>query len=498
MMQIIIEFAYTGSLSVTVNNVQELLLAADQFNVMDIVRACCDFLGEQLSPENCIGIWQFTFCSCFELQSKAYQFILDHFEEVVSSVEFQGLTVRELTDILERDNLNARKESTVCEAILHWIAHRPEERRGHLLVLLSKVRLALMSQDHLWTTVMSSELVKSNAECFQMVKEILETKDRLTSPALVMRDSVARPRLPNAILLAIGGWRRGDPTNGIEAYDIRADLWINLTNSQERPRAYHSTAFLDGYVYCVGGFDGVEHFSSVHRLDLSTHTWQEVAPMHFRRCYLCITVLNGCIYAMGGYNGHVRLRTAECYRPDTNQWTIIPPMHEHRSDASCTTINNKIYICGGFDGIECLETCEYYSPETNQWTVIAPMNSQRSGVAIVAYADRIFAVGGFDGSARLRSAEAYDPRTNTWYEVPSMLTARSHFGIEVIDKLLFVVGGFNGFSTLRKVEYYNVVTDEWSAACHMEISRSALSCCVVHGLPNMAEYTWCREARPLL
>lgn len=51
-----------------------------------------------------------------------------------------------------------------------------------------------MSQDHPGTTV-SNELVKSNAECFEMVKEILENKDRLTSPALVMRDSVARPHL---------------------------------------------------------------------------------------------------------------------------------------------------------------------------------------------------------------------------------------------------------------------------------------------------------------
>ncbi|XP_073319488.1 kelch-like protein 10 [Pagrus major] len=498
MMQVIIEFAYTGSLSVMEDSVQELLIAADQFNVMKIVRACCDFLEEQLSPENCINIWQFTnVCPCFELQRKAYQFILDHFEEVVSSEEFQDLTVQELTAMLGRHDLNVREESTVCEAVLHWIAHRPEERQGHLLVLLSKVRLALMSQDHLGTTVMSNELVKSNAECCQMVKEIMDNKDRLTSPALVMCDSVARPRLPNAILLAIGGWSRGAPTNCIEAYDIREDLWIDLTNNQERPLAYHGTAFLNGYVYCVGGFDRMESFNSVRRLDLSTHTWQEVAPMHFRRCYVSITVLNGCIYAMGGYDGHVRLSTAERYRPDTNQWTVIPSMHEIRSDAGCTTLNDKIYICGGFNGNECLETCEYYSPETNQWTVIAPMSSQRSGVGIVTYADSVFAVGGFDGSARLRSAEAYDPHTDTWHEVSSMSTTRSNFGIEVMDDLLFVVGGFNGFTTSYSVEYYDVMTDVWSEACDMKISRSALSCCVAHRLPNMAEYTVCRDARPL-
>ncbi|KAM8753765.1 kelch-like protein 10 [Acanthopagrus schlegelii] len=498
MMEIIIVFAYTGSLSVTEDNVQKLLLAADQLNIKDMVRACCDFLVEQLSPENCIGIWQFTnICPCFELQSKAYQLILDHFEEVVSSEEFQDLTVRELTDIIERDNLNVSKESNVCKTIFRWIAHRPEERQGHLLLLLSKIRLALMTQDQLRTTVMSNELVRSKAECFQMVKEIMDNKDRLTSPALYMRDSVARPRVPNAILLAIGGWSGPDPTNSIEAYDIRANLWINLTINEELPCAYHDTAFLDGYVYCVGGFDGTVHFNTVRRLDLSTHTWQEVAPMHFRRCYVCIAVLNGCIYAIGGHDGHVRLRTAECYRPDNNQWTIIPSMHEIRSDASCTTLNNKIYICGGFSGTQCLDTCEYYSPETNQWTMISPMNSRRTGVGIVSYANHIFAVGGFNGRNRLCSAEVYNPLTNVWRELSSMSTGRSNFGIEVISNLLFVVGGFDGLTTICDVEYYNIMTDEWSVACNMEILRSALSCCVVHGLPNMAEYTLSRYARPL-
>ena len=78
-----------------------------------------------------------------------------------------------------------------------------------------------------------------------------------------------------------------------------------------------------------------------------------------------------------------------------------------------------------------------------------------------------------------------------------MSTTRSNFGIAVIEDLLFVVGGFNGFTTSNKVEYYNMMTDEWSEACDMEIYRSGISCCVVHGLPNMAEYTLSRDTRPI-
>ncbi|KAM9340226.1 kelch-like protein 10 [Symphorus nematophorus] len=499
MMQLIIEFAYTGFLSITERNVQELLMAADQLNVMDVVQACCDFLAEQLCPENCIGIWQFTnICISSELQRKAYNYIIDHFEEVVSCEEFQQLSAEDLTGILKRDDLNVRKESTVFEAILHWITHAPEERKRHITELLSKVRLALTGMDYIEMNVLSNELVASKLDCVGVAQSALQICHMMTDkPTFVIYHPVARPRLPNTILLAIGGWSGGDPTNGIEAYDVNAGRWIDVTNDLERPRAYHGAVFLNGFVYCVGGFDRVEHFNSVRRLDLNTHTWHEVAPMHHRRCYVSVTVLNGCIYAMGGYDGHVRLSTAERYKPETNQWTLIAPMHEQRSDASCTTLNNKVYICGGFNGNECLQTCEYYRPETNQWTVITPLSTRRSGVGVIAYADHVYAVGGFDGNNRLRSVEAYNPRTNTWHTVSSMKTTRSNFGIEVIDDLLFAVGGFNGFTTSSNVEYYDAVTNEWSEACDMEIFRSALSCCVVSGLPNIARYTVSRDALPL-
>ena len=153
MMQLIVEFAYTGSVSVTEGNVQELLLAADQFNVMDIVQTCCDFLGKQLSPENCIGIFQFTtVIFCYRLQCKAYRYITEHFEQVAFTDEFLQLNV-ELKEFLGRDDLSVRKESMVFEAVLHWIAHVPEERKGHIAELLSKVRslsVNLDSQDFSW------------------------------------------------------------------------------------------------------------------------------------------------------------------------------------------------------------------------------------------------------------------------------------------------------------------------------------------------------------
>ncbi|XP_054464570.1 kelch-like protein 10 [Anoplopoma fimbria] len=495
MMKLIIEFAYTDFVPVTQENIQELFIAADQFNVKGIIQPCCNLLEEQLAAQNCIGIWWFTEVYYDpELNHKAFLYMMNHFEEVSStSEEFLLLSVQELVKIIEKDQLNVRQEKMVFAAILRWIAYATEERSEHISLLLSNVRLALMSPEYITDSVRNNELVRASKECrpilIRTLAAMLDLQTKLV-PDSIFYNPLARPRLPPAIMLAVGGWSSGSPTNGIEAYDVRADRWVNIPNNEDKtPRAYHGAVFLDGSVYCVGGFDSVEQFSSVHRFDLVTHTWQEVTQMHSSRCYVSVTVMDGCIYAIGGFDGHNRLRSAERYQSRINQWTLIAPMHEQRSDASCTTLSGKVYICGGFNGNECLSTAECYNPETNQWTLIASMGNRRSGIGVIAYADHVFAVGGFNGTSRLDTAEAYNPKTNTWHAVPSMLSSRSNFGIAVIDGRLFVVGGFNGFSTTFEVECYDVETSEWSDVSGMEISRSALSSCVVYGLPNLAEYS---------
>ncbi|MBN3313788.1 KLH10 protein, partial [Atractosteus spatula] len=479
MMKLIIEYAYTRTVPITADNVEGLLAAADQFSILGIVRACCDFLESQLCLENCIGICQFAdFYHCPGLRRKAYLFILHHFEEVVKvSQEFLELSAGQLRDIIEKDDLNVKQEDVVFEAILRWIAQAPSERQACISVLLPKVRMALMNAEYFMNNVKNNELVKDSEECKPIIINALKAMYDLNMngpSSSDFRNPMTRPRL-------------------IEAYDARADRWVNATVQEESPRAYHGAAYLKGCVYCVGGFDSVDYFNSVRKFNPVAHTWHQVAPMHSRRCYVSVAVLDGFIYAMGGFDGYVRLNTAERYEPETNQWTLISPMHDQRSDASATTLYGKVYICGGFNGTECLFTAEAYSPETNQWTLIAPMRSRRSGVGVVAYGDQVFAVGGFDGTNRLRSAEAYNPLTNSWRPVPTMFNPRSNFGIEVVDDLLFVVGGFNGFTTTFNTECYDEKTDEWYDAHDMGIFRSALSCCVVPGLPNVAEYAAPRD-----
>ncbi|XP_026100871.1 kelch-like protein 10 isoform X2 [Carassius auratus] len=449
-MSLIIQYAYASPVLITEENVSELLVAADQFLISDLIDACCQFLEANLCPLNCIGACMLTerFLSCSKLHQKARLYVLQHFEEVLRvSEEFLELPLGHLEELIAQDELNVKKEEVVFEAILRWIGHAPENRRKHIALLLSKVRMGLMSPEYFMNDVRNNALVLENEACSDIVINAMKVifAPYIEEPASSeLINQLTRPRLPSEILLAIGGWSLSNPTNEIEAYDARADCWVNVTQEDELPRAYHGSVVLNGFVYCLGGFDSNNYFSSVRRFNPITLTWQEVAPMYERRCYVSVAVLHGLIYAIGGFNGYRRLKTAERYDSNTNQWTMMAPMNERRSDASATSLQDK--------------------------------------------------VGGFDGAARLQSVEAYNPLNDSWHDIQSMIYPRSNFGIEVVDDQLFVVGGFNGMGTCCDVEYYDRMTNEWDEACDMRISRSAVSCCVISGLPDVTQYVVDRDS----
>ncbi|XP_043910870.1 kelch-like protein 10 [Protopterus annectens] len=492
LMNMVIEYAYTRNISITADNVDQLWTTAYHFGVLGIVRACSKFLISQLCPENCIKLYTLADSyDCNELKCKAYNFILRNFEEMVEvSKDFLQLPASKLGEIIDNDELNAKKEEVVFEAIVKWIANDAHNRKKCMSVLLPKVRVALLDDDYFMSNVKNNDYVKDSKDCKAIIINAIKVKFDLKMNGPSNQDfRLIRPRLPDAILFAFGGWNDDIPTNVIETYDARADRWVDVTCKGERPRAGHGAAYLKGYVYLIGGHDGKDYLSTVRCFNPVKMTWQQVAPMYLRRCYVSVAVLNDFIYAMGGYDGYVHSNSAEQYSPEKNQWALISSMNAQRTSASATSLHGKVYICGGFTGNEYLSTAEVYNPVTSQWTLITPMGSRRCGVGVIAYADQVYAMGGFDGNDYLCSAEVYSPITNTWHNIASMLSYRSSFGIEVVDNLIFVIGGWDGLITsLVNVECYDENTDEWYLAQELKIDRRSLSCCVIPDLPNVGQY----------
>ncbi|XP_070854399.1 kelch-like protein 10 isoform X2 [Drosophila suzukii] len=494
-MNCVIQYAYLRQTRITENNVHELLTCADYVGMVGLVNQCKDFLSNTLTAENCVSIMGFArFRFLEDLHLKARTYTLRYFTEVASrNTDILDMNVKDFYSIINDDELNTREEDLVWKLCVKWIDRNPESRKQHVAHLMTGVRLGLMTPKCFMEEVKEHPYVM---QCDAAKPLIVDTfkfmydldflnpqADELTTPPLAM------PRLPHEVIFAIGGWSGGTSKGCMETYDTRADRWVNINAEDPAgPRAYHGTAVLGFKIFSIGGYDGVEYFNTCRVFDAVKKKWNEIAPMHCRRCYVSVSELNGMIYAIGGYDGHNRLNTVERYNPKTNQWSIIPPMNMQRSDASACTLNGRIYATGGFNGQECLDSAEFYDPINNAWTRIANMNHRRSGVSCVAFRSQLYVIGGFNGTARLSTGERFDPETQSWHFIREMNHSRSNFGLEIIDDMIFAIGGFNGVSTISHTECYVAESDEWMEATDMNIVRSALSANNVVGLPNKRDY----------
>ncbi|XP_058792631.1 kelch-like protein 10 [Phymastichus coffea] len=491
---LVLDYVYTGSCRVTADNVQQLLPLADRLEVLGVVQLCCRFLLDQLRPDNCLGICKFArHYFCRDLEERGRKYVRRHFREILEeSAELVELECDELEAILRDDELNARTEELVFEAVRAWTEWRPSERAAQLPRLLGCPRYGLMSSRffrervHGWS-------VERNPGCRDVLAPVSAyLKARHWKSGSV--DRMTRPRVPHEILFAVGGWTSGSPVNFVETYDGRANRWFLCSHVDARPRAYHGMCALNGLIYVVGGYEARKERAIVRCFDPSTKQWTEKACMYQARCYVSVCATGGKIYALGGKGGLTRLSSCERYEPAANQWEMIAPMNWPRSDASCATLDGKVYVAGGYDGLFILRSAEVYDPATDQWTYLAPMRVPRAGVSLVAFRGCLYVVGGFDGRLRLSSGENYEPgQPDAWQPVPDMYVPRSNFASVVLDELIFVIGGYDGWLPISCVECYDAESNQWYVASSMNVCRSALGVCVIAGLDNARDYSYHKQ-----
>ncbi|XP_055587323.1 kelch-like protein 10 isoform X2 [Uranotaenia lowii] len=494
-MERIIKYSYLRECEINEQDMFEMYAAADFLGMPGLQKRCVEFIKSVIRIQNCITVMLYgRQRMCPELYDFARRFILANFVAVASKCDdVVHLAVDDICDILSDDFLNTKDDEPVWECCIRWIEYDPANRVKHVARLMETVRLGLLRTEYFLERVKEHPYV---LECNETKPIVIETltfiydldmantkKNKMKTPSLAI------PRVPYDLIFTFGGWSDGLPQSIIEIYDTRADRWVEVeANCRTEHRAYYGCAVIGSNVYCIGGYDGVEHFNTCRKFDAISMMWTEIAPMHSRRCYVSVVEMDGLIYAMGGFDGNSRQNTAEVYDPQSNQWTMIAPMHYLRSDADACVLDGKIYIVGGFNGQECLNTAEMYDTEKNEWQRLPNMITRRSGVSCIAHKGTVNVVGGFNGLIRMNSCERFDPITQRWQAFKDMYYPRSNFGLEVIDDMIFAIGGYDGASGISNTECYVTEQDQWLEATDLNICRSAFKAVVICNLPNIRDY----------
>ncbi|ELU05505.1 hypothetical protein CAPTEDRAFT_36834, partial [Capitella teleta] len=145
-LELILEYVYTGQVSLCEESVQHLLSAANLFQLLALRNGCAAYMIKHVSVSNCIGVYFFARAhNCDQLASKAKELINSQFELLCREPEFLSLPSDKLVEIIQDDQLNVSKEETVYEACLSWLNSDLEERKPHLHTVMRHVRLANIS-----------------------------------------------------------------------------------------------------------------------------------------------------------------------------------------------------------------------------------------------------------------------------------------------------------------------------------------------------------------
>ncbi|XP_069911198.1 kelch-like protein 12 isoform X4 [Oryctolagus cuniculus] len=463
-MEILLDFVYTETVHVTVENVQELLPAACLLQLKGVKQACCEFLESQLDPSNCLGIRDFAEThNCVDLMQAAEVFSQKHFPEVVQHEEFILLSQGEVEKLIKCDEIQVDSEEPVFEAVINWVKHAKKEREESLPDLLQYVRMPLLTPRYITDVIDAEPFIRCSLQCRDLVDEAkkfhlrpelrsqmqgprtrarLEWTVRETERKVFLcrwftlqwpprpahcsrRTALIRWQEPgaNEVLLVVGGFgSQQSPIDVVEKYDPKTQEWSFLP-SITRKRRYVASVSLHDRIYVVGGYDGRSRLSSVECLDYTADedgVWYSVAPMNVRRGLAGATTLGDMIYVSGGFDGSRRHTSMERYDPNIDQWSMLGDMQTAREGAGLVVASGVIYCLGGYDGLNILNSVEKYDPHTGHWTNVTPMATKRSGAGVALLNDHIYVVGGFDGTAHLSSVEAYNIRTDSWTTVTNM------------------------------------------------------------------------------
>ena len=477
----LVDFAYTGEIAVTVDNVQEVLSAASLLQISQVQDLCCDFLKKQLDASNCLGIKCFAEANgCSHLSEIINEFARQHFQEVALGSEFLNNNCESVAALISSSDLNVRKEEDVYLSVIQWVKQSPSERAQHLPELMNCVRLPMLSVPFLMNEVDREPLIRDSIHCRDLVDEakrfhlLPQGRDiRSANPRFVPRKSTI------STLYAVGGKESSESiTRSVESYNFKEDKWSEVTGMIVR-RQQLGVGVLDGKVYAVGGSDGSLRLSSVECFDTTTNFWSFVAPMSTCRSGVGVGVLGGAMYAAGGYDGRACLNTVERFDLDKNLWTSVAQMSTRRSFPGVAVFEGKLYIFGGNDGTSFLNVVECYDPHINRWCTLTSLNKPRAGIGVTVLGQQIFVAGGNDGTSRLDSFDFLDVRTGKWQSAAHMMSSRDGVCLCTLGNNLVAVGGINGPSYLKSSEIYDPVNNTWELVASMETCRAAAGVAVV-------------------
>ncbi|XP_054427091.1 kelch-like protein 30 isoform X2 [Pteronotus mesoamericanus] len=433
----LVDFVYTGRLTITQANVEALTRTAVRLHFPAVQKACGHYLQQQLDATNCLGICEFgEQQGLLGVAAKAWAFLRENFEAVAREDEFLQLSQDRLAACLASDLLQAQPEQSRLEALLRWVRHEPQVRAAHLPGLLGLVHLGAVPRPFVQQLLTTEPLILASEAC-----QVALSRGHEGAPP-------APPRPLEEVLVVVGGRALEDEEDTEEPathhgnfafYDTKAKTWMTLPDFPDFNKWGFSLAALNSCVYVTGGSRGTrtDTWSTTQAwcFPLKEAAWRPVAPMLKARTNHASAALNGEIYVIGGTT--LDVVEVESYDPYTDTWAPVSPALKYVSNFSAAGCCGRLYLVGS-------SACKYnalalqcYNPVT-AWSVIASpfLPKYLSSPRCAALQGALYLVGD-----NTKKVYVYDPGANLWQKVQSLHSLHENGALVPLGDALYVTGG---------------------------------------------------------
>ncbi|XP_034354353.1 kelch repeat and BTB domain-containing protein 7-like [Arvicanthis niloticus] len=178
--EVLVDYCYTGRVSLSEANVQRLYAASDMLQLEYVREACASFLARRLDLTNCTAILKFA--DAFDhhkLRSQAQSFIAHNFKQLsrmgsILEETLADLTLAQLLAVLRLDSLDVESEKTVCHVAVQWLEAAPKERGPSAAEVFKCIRWAhfpVEDQDYL-EELLTKPIVKKY--CLDIIERALQ------------------------------------------------------------------------------------------------------------------------------------------------------------------------------------------------------------------------------------------------------------------------------------------------------------------------------------
>ncbi|XP_060115595.1 kelch-like protein 4 [Heteronotia binoei] len=415
--QTVVDYYYTEEIELVPETVQDLYVAASRLQILPLLESCSRFLLERISRENCLRLYELGYAHGDEaLFHQAKNLVLWLFRRLsVEDQSFLNLNPSTVISIISWDSLVVASELVVYRAVWRWVKAQGTSRLPLLGLLLSHVRLPLLTQEEL-------REVQSELSCCQNL--------RLRWKRLNWQERLQESR----------GLRQGMYSTCIVCVDL-----FSMEGPELKTKDFQVACF-----------------------DPQTETWEKLPLLKCLYCARCVAV-DDKLYVTGGvHTDDTYSDTLHEYCPLRGRWTQLPSMSVARASHGFLACGQKLFAMGGWCRYEdYLNTAESFDLLEKTWTPIARMPFALSHFASVSFRNRLYLIGGVTDSLGTwyasRKILIYDISTGLWSQV--LMDKECYWsGAVAMNNGIYVIGGyFRG-----RVRHHN---ERWPDSGNLHCSR---------------------------